>query len=300
VFARPRPALRTMHPSSCSPVGRRQPAVSIAELVARLVAGGAVGLAACLVASPLAAADPARSHLLPVSEIVATTASAQGMGMTLSRASPVLRRQLALTRGAGLVVDAITPGSRAARAGFEPHDVVVRLDDQLLVLPEQLDALLEAAEPGDGLTCTVLRGGRELALPLGSSPAAAASPPRSLRPTTSSLALVQPSATAPANAAATLHRLSDETLLREDDDYRIRVCRGDQTRLTVADRTGRVVFDEAIDSPAGRARVPEQVRGRVAEMMGLLEPPAAAGQPRRGLGQAERIGRLDLPPIELH
>jgi hypothetical protein len=277
-----------MYPSSCSPLGRRQPAVLVA------------GLVACLVAGPLAAADPARSHLLPVSEIVASGTMAQGMGMTLSRASPVLRRQLALTRGAGLVVDAVTPGSRAARAGFEPHDVIVQLDDQLLVLPEQLDALLEAAEPGDGLTCTVLRGGRKLTLPLGDSPAVAvAPPPRSLRPTASSLALVQP-VTAPANAAATLRRLSDETLLREDDDYRIRVCRGDQTRLTVADRTGRVVFDEAIDSAAGRARVPEPVRGRVAEMMGLLEPPAAAGPPRTGLGPTERIGRLDLPPVELH
>jgi hypothetical protein len=279
-----------MHPYSCSPLDRREPAVLVRELVARLAARVAV----CLVASPLAAAEPARSHLLPVSEIVATTASAQGMGMTLSRASPVLRRQLALTRGAGLVVDAVTPGSRAARAGFEPHDVVVRLDDQLLVLPEQLDALLEAADPGDRLTCTVLRGGRELALPLGDRPAVAAgaSPPRSLRPTASSLALVQP-VKAPATAA-TLRRLSDETLLREDDDYRIRVCRGDQTRLTVADRTGRVVFDEAIDSPSAHERVPEPVRARVTEMVRLLEPRQVA--PR----QAERIGRLDLPPVELH
>jgi hypothetical protein len=276
-----------MHPTFRSARGHLRLAVFITRL--------AGGLAACLVAGPLAAADPARSHLLPVSELVASPASAKGMGMTLSRASPVLRRQLALTRGAGLVVDAVTPGSRAARAGFEPHDVIVRLDDQLLVLPEQLDALLEAAEQGDGLSCTVLRGGRELALSLAGSPAAAAaaaSPPRSLKPTASSLALVEP-VTAPANAAATLRRLSDETLLREDADYRIRVCRGDQTRLLVADRTGRVVFDEAIDSPAARSRVPEPVRGRVAEMVRLLEPQV---EPRR----AERIGRLELPPVELH
>ncbi len=273
-----------MHPTSRSLLGRSRLVV--------LIAGLAGGLAACLVAGPLAAADPARSHLLPVSELVASPASATGMGMTLSRASPVLRRQLALTRGAGLVVDAVTPGSRAARAGFEPHDVIVRLDDQLLVLPEQLDALLEAAEQGDRLSCTVLRGGRELALSLATSPAAAAaSPPRSLKPTASSLALVEP-VTAPANAAATLRRLSDETLLREDADYRIRVCRGDQTRLMVADPTGRVVFDEAIDSPAARSRVPEPVRGRVAEMVRLLEPQV---EPRR----AERIGRLELPPVEL-
>jgi membrane-associated protease RseP (regulator of RpoE activity) len=258
-------------------------------------------LAAASFSVPLAAAEtapPARSHLLPVSEMVASTTSAHGLGMTLSRASPVLRRQLALTRGAGLVVDAVTPGSAAARAGFEPHDVVVGLDDQLLVLPEQLDALLEAAEPGDPLSCTVLRGGRELSLPLSGRPAVAAAPVRSLRPTASSLALVQPPATAAGHAAAdSLRRLSDETLLREDEDYRIRLCRGDETRLTVADRHGQVVFDEAIDLPAARDRVPEPVRGRVAEMVRLLEPRSNSLPPAPRA--AERIGRLDLPPVEL-
>jgi hypothetical protein len=264
-------------------------------------------------ASVAVAADvpvPTRSHLVPVSEAARTPSSVQGLGMTLSRASPVLRRQLALTRGAGLVVDAVTAGSPAARAGFEPHDVVVRLDDQILVLPEQLDALLEGAEPGDPLVCTVLRGGHEVAIPLAGTVARLAPPPsRTLRPTASSLAIVKPPKPA-ADPSGQLRRLSDETLLREDGDYRIQLTRGDETRLTVTDLTGQIVFDAAIENPAAQSRIPMAIRGRVAEMVRLLEPravsqgqlvgaPATGGQPAQQGRAVERVGHLDLPAVEL-
>jgi hypothetical protein len=252
---------------------------------------------------------PSRSHLVPVSEAAKSPAPATGLGMTLSRASPVLRRQLALTRGAGLVVDSVTPGSPAARAGFEPHDVVVRLDDQILVLPEQLDALLEWAEPEDPLACTVLRGGRSVSISLAGKIARQAPQVRGLRPTASSLALVKPPKPKPVAPEAQLRRLSDETLLREDGDFRIQLTRGEDTRLTVSDLTGQIVFDGVIDTAAAQARIPTAVRGRVVAMVQSLEQrpaangqfvgavqPASASQP---VGVQERIGQLDLPAIEL-
>ena len=266
------------------------------------------------VATTAAAVEPssaARSHLLPVSEVIQPPTDALGLGVTLSRASPVLRRQLSLRRGAGLVVDAVTPGSLAARAGFEPHDVAVRLDDQLLVLPDQLDALLEARDDLDPLVCTVLRGGRELALPLGGKPVRpAAQPVRPLRPTASSLAILQPARQPRAQGDPRLRRLADETLLREDGDFRIQLTRGDELRLSVTDVSGRLVFDAAIDTPAARGSVPEVIRERVAEMVTLLEPqPAAAGQfaeagpppgrPPQPASPPQRIGRLEIPPVEL-
>ncbi len=254
-------------------------------------------------------AAPTRSHLVPVSEAARTPSPAQGLGMTLSRASPVLRRQLALTRGAGLVVDSVTPGSAAARAGFEPHDVVVRLDDQILVLPEQLDTLLEWAEPADPLECTVLRGGREVSISLAGKIARHTPQARVLRPTASSLALVKPPKPQP-DPAGRLRRLSDETLLREDGDFRIQLTRGDETRLTVSDLTGQIVFNGAIDGPSGLTRVPVAIRGRVSAMIQSLEPAprnqrqlaesTAVGTPSAPQGRApERVGQLDLPAIEL-
>jgi hypothetical protein len=257
---------------------------------------------------------PARSHLQTVSEIAQQPVSSEGLGIRLTRATAVLRQQLALKRGAGLVVDQVASDSPAATAGFVQHDVLVRLDNQLLVLPEQFDALLEAAEPEDPLACTVLRGGREVAITLAATSGRVAtevarSPvrpaTRPLRPAASALAIVRPVpqqvAHRPDQVTSHLQRLTDETLLRQDADYEIRLSRGDQTRLVVSDTSGQVVFTGAIDEPAARDRVPVAVRTRVAEMERLLEPRSAP--PRQTAGPATRpvaeIGRLDITPVEL-
>lgn len=255
--------------------------------------------------------SPARSHLLPVSEIARPPASSAGLGISLSRATVVLRQQLALKRGAGLVVDQVVTGSPAEAAGFLQHDVLVRLDDQLLVLPQQFDALLEAAEPDGLLECTVLRGGREVAIPLGHKPDPPVQPftrqssRRQLRATDSALAIVRPATpVAAAPAAGTdgrLRRLADETLVRQDADYEIRLSRGDKTRLVVSNPAGGVVFEGPIDDPEIRSRVPEVVRGRVAEMEQLLESraPVVAGRSGPAARPVAEIGRLDIAPIEL-
>jgi hypothetical protein len=250
---------------------------------------------------------PARSHLQPVSEMARSPATGAGLGVSLSRATTVLRQQLALKRGAGLVVDQVAAGSQAEAAGFLQHDVLVRLDDQLLLLPQQFDALLEAAEPDDPLECTVLRGGREVAIALGRKPAlpvqAFQRPTRRpLRPAESALAIVQPATNLVATpAAAVPARLTDETLVRRDADYAIRLSRGDKTLLVVSDPAGSVVFEGPIDDPESRRHVPEVVRGRVAEMERLLEPrPAVIDRPATPpVRPVAEIGRLDIQPVEL-
>ena len=239
-----------------------------------------------------------RSHIQSVGELAAaSTRDTDELGLRLTRASTVLRQQLALARGAGLVVDDVAPGSRAARAGFKQHDVLVMLDDQLLLLPEQLTALLEAAGADAPLQCTVLRGGRKVKLPLAGAPPASSRPATAgLRPTASSLAIVRessprptpPRADAPTEQPARLARLSSETLLRQDPDYQIRLTGGEETRVVVTDTQGRVVFNDTIDTPEGRSRMPVVVRQRVEEMEKALE--------RRPVAE---VGSLDVAPIEL-
>ena len=239
-----------------------------------------------------------RSHIQSVGELAAaTTRDTDELGLRLSRASTVLRQQLALARGAGLVVDDVAPGSRAARAGFKQHDVLVMLDDQLLLLPEQLAALLEAAGTDAQLQCTVLRGGRKVKLPLAVAPAAAGrGGTAGLRPTESALAIVRESSPRPAapqadastEQPARLARISSETLLRQDPDYQIRLTGGEETRVVVTDTQGRVVFNDTIDTPEGRSRMPVVVRQRVEEMEKALE--------RRPVAE---VGSLDVAPIEL-
>lgn len=310
--------------------------------------------------TPQATGDPSpaprRSHIQPVGEVAVVSRNADTLGLRLTRASEVLRQQLALARGAGLVVEEVTPGSVADKAGFRQHDVLVLLDDQMLLLPEQLAALLEASNTATPAACTLLRGGAKVTIPLGppvgagqprlptpsrpvgpptlaveSVPArpslpslrqTAAKPSTSprLRAPASALALLQPSLPArstssPALGAATPigattpkssgpitpasatgiapgAAQAEDTLLRQDPDYQIKLSRGDETRLLVLDPHGRIIFNDTIDSPEHRGLVPEAVRQRVEEMERSLEPASKAPA-------AAEIGRLDAAPIDI-
>lgn len=123
---------------------------------------------ACLGATALAADDKPstqergpRSHIQPVGEIAAQSA-APWAGLVTARAPAVLREQLELKHGAGLIVEDVATGSAAERAGLRQHDVLVALDGQLLVLPEQLMTLLEEWGNDEPLTCRLLRGGKPI------------------------------------------------------------------------------------------------------------------------------------------
>ena len=293
-----------------------------------------------------ATSQPRRSHIQSVGEVAAASRHAETLGLRLARASEVLRQQLALARGAGLVVEEVTPGSTADKAGFRQHDVLVLLDDQMLLLPEQLAALLEASNGTATPACTLLRGGAKVTIALGelrqtdkptlSTPlnlggqatvAAAPAPVRPqlpavrqtaakpsasprLRAPASALALVQPdrpvqqsqttvqtsatvpaSSTLPAQSAGRQLFSTDETLVRHDPDYQIKLSRGNETRLVILDPHGRIVFNDEIDTPDHRRLVPQAVRQRVEEMEKSLESVAN--------GPTAQIGRLDTAPIEI-
>jgi hypothetical protein len=244
---------------------------------------------------------PRRSHLQPVGEMVAPR-TADDLGLRLVRASAVLRQQLALERGCGLVVEGVTRDSIAMQAGFEEHDVLVMLDDQLLLLPEQFNARHEATPAAATVQCRLLRGGRRLVITLGGtgpSPVAGAEPSRNhLRPTASALAILPrtPGVDRVERQPAVLRAgaETDETLVRKDADFSIRLIRGDETRLVVTDPAGRLVFSDAIDTPEARSRMPVAIRGRVEAMERVLERSApGVVQP------VVEIGRLDVEPVEI-
>jgi len=298
-----------------------------------------------------------RSHIQPIGEMRKPQPADQvaAAGLQLSRAPEILRRQLALSRGEGLVVDAVAAQSAAATIGIQPHDVLVRLDDQLLVLPEQLAVLLETipfpssevSTNGHGTdgVLTILRAGQPLQIPLGppaTGPVAAVSMPRPTpEPTSPSVALptVPPKAAVPAakypradRQAASAQPAAAETampaqnpvtstpprrpfrqpdsaiqlaagdqtivkgdseeavLLREDDDFTIRLSQAADTRLTVLTPAGRRVFDGRIDTPERLATVPPVLRPRVDAMLRVLgtQPPAA--------GPGDLLG---VPPVAI-
>ena len=82
------------------------------------------------------------------------------LGVETAPASMTLTVQLGLPKGAGLVVTHISPDSAAAGA-VQEHDILLKLDDQLLVEQHQLSVLIRNHKEADEVTLTYLRGGKQ-------------------------------------------------------------------------------------------------------------------------------------------
>ena len=236
-----------------------------------------------------------RSHIQPVGEIAAQ-AQAPWAGLVTARAPAVLREQLALKHGAGLIVEEVAGGSAAERAGLRRHDVLVALDGQLLVLPEQLTTLLEEWGDDEPLTCRVLRGGKPIevelrprrassldsataahlkkseATPRAAAAASAAGQAVVLKPAASVMAMLPKQSASKTPAAApdaakaepsgltsTVFQLEDGSLLQRDTDYSLKLAAGNDAILVVKDARGRIIFNSPIATPEQRSFLPREV-----------------------------------------
>ena len=100
-----------------------------------------------------AAADPAEQPALET-----------WLGVSVERASSDLLNHLGLTPGIGLVVTYVDANSPASQAGVQANDLLLRLDDQQLVNPEQLQVLLTARGSGSTAALNLLRLAEEMQL----------------------------------------------------------------------------------------------------------------------------------------
>lgn len=266
----------------------------VLDLVVVAVAMGVSGRA-----DELPAGRAPRSHIQPVGELAAVQASPWA-GLVTSRAPAVLREQFRLERGAGLVVDSVAEGSGASRAGLRQHDVLVSLDGQLLLLPEQFTALLEGSAADAALECRLFRGGVEQTISL--KPAAPASRPATaaaLKPAASTLDLLPRK---PAVGVAMVTELPDGSLQHRDADYVVKLSPGPEPRLIVRDARGRIIFNGPCETPEQQSLVPPEVRSRVAGLERFrVRRLDRAGDATGGEASrpAARIGALDIDPVEI-
>jgi serine protease Do len=82
------------------------------------------------------------------------------LGVETAPVSPTLTAQLGLADGTGLVIAQVALESPAAGV-LKEHDVLLKLDDQLLIEQRQLSVLLRNHKEGDEITLTYLRGGKQ-------------------------------------------------------------------------------------------------------------------------------------------
>lgn len=85
------------------------------------------------------------------------------LGVETAPVPRALGAQLGLGRDLGLLVTAIAEKSPASTV-LQEHDVLKKLDDQILVDTRQLSVLVRARKVGDEVKLTVVRGGKELVL----------------------------------------------------------------------------------------------------------------------------------------
>lgn len=87
------------------------------------------------------------------------------LGLSVSKPDDVTTNQLpALPPGIGFVVSEIAAGGPADKAGVRRHDVLWKMEQQMLVNEGQLATLLRLASPGDDVTVSVFREGQSLDL----------------------------------------------------------------------------------------------------------------------------------------
>lgn len=82
------------------------------------------------------------------------------LGVETLPVSPALTSQLSLPKGAGLVVRHVVPDSPAASV-LQLHDILLKLDDQLLIATRQLAVLVRNHKEGDEVEVTYVRAGKQ-------------------------------------------------------------------------------------------------------------------------------------------
>jgi membrane-associated protease RseP (regulator of RpoE activity) len=110
-------------------------------------AGGAAGI------------GPAGTFTFTGPDKHAQRAKGPWIGIAMEPVQEVVRAQLSLAPGEGIVVNHVAPESPAAKAGLQPNDILLRFEDQILVEPSQLQKLIAMKKPGESVKLTYLRKG---------------------------------------------------------------------------------------------------------------------------------------------
>jgi serine protease Do len=82
------------------------------------------------------------------------------LGVETMPVDPTVAAQLSLPRDTGLAIRRVADGSPAASL-LQKHDILTKLDDQILIDMRQLSVLVRNHKTGDEVKLTLVRGGKE-------------------------------------------------------------------------------------------------------------------------------------------
>jgi hypothetical protein len=227
------------------------------------------------------------------------------LGVETMPVSPALTSQLTLPKGAGLVVRHVVPESPAASV-LQQHDILLKLDDQLLIATRQLAVLVRNHKEGDEVELTYIRGGKQttakvkltkheapklaLAEPeedfegsdmlAGHPGAEAGMPPEEMHRVLSLLDRRGNHAIATARVgpepAAGVHGMAvnpgNSNMVFSDESGTLELTLKDGKKTLVArNAKGEQLYSGPIDTPEQRASLPKEVSARLEKIEGMQE-----------------------------
>ncbi len=230
------------------------------------------------------------------------------LGVGVSGASEVLTEQLKLPQGVGLVVEFVEKDSPAEKAGLQAHDIIHKVDDQLMINVQQLAVLVRTYKPGDGVKLTVIRKGevmtlnaslieKELpALSMNSQqwefssglPRVAAAPMPPIPPMVSGMLNMENGdhdvTVGKDRIRSRVIRVmpnSSSTIIKVDDDgQRIELqSRDGKKTLKIVDKDGKSLFDGPFTTDEEKAKLPAELHDKVKSLeegIELKEVPATS------------------------
>ena len=210
------------------------------------------------------------------------------MGVGVEAPGDTLRAQLRLAQGVGLVVNFVDSNGPSKEL-IHQHDVLEKLDDQLLINGEQFATLVRMHKQGDSITVSLIREAKhiQVTIRLGEKETSSASPTKSelgvdldvqfAKVNTSDLRgnLVQSIKLAPvtftSDSLITVARTGPVTF---DDGTTIAVLQraGDQSLLAAFDRaSGKLVFSGPVNNEEQWKAVPDDLQKKLVNWRGLTE-----------------------------
>lgn len=217
-------------------------------------------------------------------------------GISTAEPPPVLIEQLKLTRGIGLVVDYVEPGSPAATAGIKQYDVITKMNDQILSNAEQLGVLVRLRKPNDDANFTVIRQGqtskidvelgqKEMDVPVEAPAADPAAQNRAfwfgangqLTPAPGALAAF----TVDGGGGMAVTNIDGKIQSVWSDDQNsvnLQIKNGKATSMIVRDKAGKEIFNGPVETAQQRQALPGNLAQKLEKAEAALPQPTGAHQ----------------------
>lgn len=251
------------------------------HIVYRIVRTAGLFFAAPLAATALAA-EPKTLPLpapMPGLEAKHTLTEVTFLGVLTRSADPAVTAQLELPAETGLLVMEVLPDSPASGV-LKKHDLLVRLDDQILIETRQLGVLVRSRKAGDEVKLAFFRGGKEQTVRVKLGKRQTPEPSGKLLNHARDTIFFRSSGGAPGHALRfgggevrpgemriSRFEHKDAVLVFDDGFGRLELNFKDgRKHVTARNAKGDVVFSGPAETPEERKAMPAEVRARLEKM----------------------------------